>query len=84
MRQFVELLWVNPFDFQGFEVQLREQQQMILLQQSLASERAAYNSRVQISLYQQRGEEHRSEQVMHRAGEEQRGIEKATNERSEL
>lgn len=84
MRQFVELLWTNPFDFQDFEAQLREQQQIILLQQTLASEKAAHRARLQISVYQQRGEQHRGLQVMQHAGQEQRTLQKSINETSEL
>lgn len=58
IQQFTELLWSDPFDFQKFEIQLREQQQTVTLQQSFASERAAYDSRLQMSLFKQRGEQH--------------------------
>ncbi|KAL0630785.1 hypothetical protein Q9L58_010363, partial [Maublancomyces gigas] len=84
MRQFIELLWTSPFDFHGFEVQLRDQQQIILLQQTLASEKAAHQTRLQISVYQQRGEQHRAEQVVQRAGQEQRTLQKSTNETKRL
>lgn len=84
IRQFAGLLWTDPFDFQAFETQFREQQRIINLQQTLASERAAQKSRLEVSLYQQRGEEYRSEQIMHRAGQEQREIQRALNETSKL
>lgn len=82
IQQFTGLLCSDPFDFQKFETQLREQQQTITLQQSLASERAAHNSRLQISLFKQRGEQHWSDEALRWAGNEEREIQNAGNEKS--
>lgn len=84
IQQFSELLWRNPFDFQQFETQLLEQKQTIILRQTLASEKAAYKARLQISLYQQRGEQHRSEEVSRWMGNEERQIQKSVDQRSKL
>lgn len=77
-------MWRNPFDFQGYETQLLEQQKTIILHQSLASEKAAHQARVQMSLYQRSGEQHRSDELKQWAGNEERGIQKAINEKREF
>lgn len=53
IKQFAVLLRGNAFDFRGFEILLRDQQQLVLLHQANATEGAAQQSRLQTSLYQQ-------------------------------
>lgn len=84
IRQFAELLWRTPFDFPKFEIQLREQQQTVVLQQSLAAEKAAHISRQEISLYQRRADQHRTDEVTYRMGNEEREVQKQLNTKSEL
>lgn len=78
------LLWGDPFDFLGYEAQLLEQQKTIILHQSLASEKAADQARVQVRSYQQSGEQHRSDELKQWAGNKERGIQKAINEKREF
>lgn len=80
IHQFTGLL--GPFGFQKFEKQLGEQQQTIILQQSLAAENAAHNSRLQMSLFQQRGERHWDEEMIQWAGNNERELSRAANEKS--
>lgn len=81
-QQFTGLLGREPFDFQKFEPQLREQQHTIILQQALASEKATYNSRLQMSLFQTTGEQHPSNEIVHWAENDEKEIQMAMNEKS--
>lgn len=57
---------------------------MIVGQQSLASEEAAHKSRMEVSLYQQGGERHRTSQVREWARRGEREIQSTKIEKSEL
>lgn len=67
-----------------FESQLREQQQIVILQQSLASTNAECKSRLELSLYQRTGEQHRADEVMYRARADKTDVQRIGNEKSEL
>lgn len=82
IQQFTGLLWSNPFDFEKFEKQLGEQQQAIILRQSLGNAEAAHNSRLQMSVFHQRVEQHLDDEVLQYAGNNERELHKVANEKS--
>lgn len=72
----------TAFGFQKFEKQFMKQQQVIILQQSLAGEDAAHNSRLQMSVLQHRGEQHWDDEILHWAGDNAREIRRVAYETS--
>lgn len=72
----------NAVDFDKFEKRLGEQQQIIILQQNYAAEVAAHNSRLQLSVFQQRGEMHWNEEILQWTGNNARKLRGVVNEKS--